>query len=286
MLGARPARQLSKDSHAIENVEPVGYAVHMTRRSELRFAYNARMESGNENQSNATQGNTVPFYRRPIGFRAAGSLCRRRVIPMLKRLSSRSTTILVLLLVLSIGGTIWSFHYRVLYAWLVPNARRSVGFIAGHLYYHEFEFIGTEAAFEHYRSQGRTYLQPHPKHKTLIVSNLPVSAPITKLSFLPDTSNVPVRVYHNNCDHADGIACILDGTSLRDRGVSIPIMLLIHLILIAMLIIFARRNYRRTRPGCCRRCGYSMIGNESGVCPECGSKKGANPMDAAAALHV
>jgi len=30
------------------------------------------------------------------------------------------------------------------------------------------------------------------------------------------------------------------------------------------------QDRRRTRPGCCRRCGYDLTGNVSGICPECG----------------
>jgi hypothetical protein len=32
------------------------------------------------------------------------------------------------------------------------------------------------------------------------------------------------------------------------------------------------RDRRRIRPGCCRKCGYNLTGNVSGVCPECGEK--------------
>jgi hypothetical protein len=32
-----------------------------------------------------------------------------------------------------------------------------------------------------------------------------------------------------------------------------------------------RRDRRRLRKGLCRRCGYDLRGNASGVCPECGS---------------
>jgi hypothetical protein len=43
----------------------------------------------------------------------------------------------------------------------------------------------------------------------------------------------------------------------------------------------AARLYRRLRPkhppGHCRRCGYDLTGNESGVCPECGTIASARP---------
>ena len=31
-------------------------------------------------------------------------------------------------------------------------------------------------------------------------------------------------------------------------------------------------THRRTEPGHCRKCDYNLTGNESGVCPECGTK--------------
>ena len=36
---------------------------------------------------------------------------------------------------------------------------------------------------------------------------------------------------------------------------------------------------RPPRPGVCRRCGYSLTGNVSGVCPECGAKFAAPPTE-------
>lgn len=35
-----------------------------------------------------------------------------------------------------------------------------------------------------------------------------------------------------------------------------------------------RRRRRRGRSGLCRECGYSLAGNVSGVCPECGTRTG------------
>jgi hypothetical protein len=32
-------------------------------------------------------------------------------------------------------------------------------------------------------------------------------------------------------------------------------------------------DHRRVPPGHCQRCGYSLTGNTSGICPECGIKK-------------
>ena len=39
---------------------------------------------------------------------------------------------------------------------------------------------------------------------------------------------------------------------------------------VVVAVLLARR--RAPRPGHCRRCGYDLRGNVSGVCPECGAK--------------
>jgi hypothetical protein len=39
-------------------------------------------------------------------------------------------------------------------------------------------------------------------------------------------------------------------------------------------VMIARR--RALKRGCCRTCGYDLIGNASGVCPECGTIIGLN----------
>lgn len=38
------------------------------------------------------------------------------------------------------------------------------------------------------------------------------------------------------------------------------------------LITGPMRRWRRRRKRCCQQCGYSLIGNLSGVCPECGTE--------------
>jgi len=40
---------------------------------------------------------------------------------------------------------------------------------------------------------------------------------------------------------------------------------------IALLIGIPFALRRRPKPGRCRKCGYDLTGNVSGVCPECGS---------------
>ena len=43
------------------------------------------------------------------------------------------------------------------------------------------------------------------------------------------------------------------------------------LILAVPTAILWRRDRRRIPPGHCGKCGYDLTGNESGVCPECGT---------------
>ena len=55
------------------------------------------------------------------------------------------------------------------------------------------------------------------------------------------------------------------------KGVSrLTLPLAIPYVIVATPTLFAwfRRKYRR---GHCQQCGYDLTGNESGVCPECGS---------------
>ncbi len=38
------------------------------------------------------------------------------------------------------------------------------------------------------------------------------------------------------------------------------------------LVIFMYKQDRQARMGVCEQCGYDLAGNESGVCPECGTR--------------
>jgi hypothetical protein len=49
----------------------------------------------------------------------------------------------------------------------------------------------------------------------------------------------------------------------------------------SLALLSRRLTRRRTRPGCCARCGYELTGNRSGVCPECGTPTGARAGSAA-----
>lgn len=52
--------------------------------------------------------------------------------------------------------------------------------------------------------------------------------------------------------------------------ISVPLWLPLLAVAIPMAILFYR-DRRRILPGYCRECGYNLTGNQSGVCPECGS---------------
>ena len=57
------------------------------------------------------------------------------------------------------------------------------------------------------------------------------------------------------------------------RGVELPIWFPIVVLATYPTIAFIRgplRRHRRRRNGQCLRCGYSLEGNVTGVCPECG----------------
>lgn len=53
---------------------------------------------------------------------------------------------------------------------------------------------------------------------------------------------------------------------------TIIIPLWIPSVLLGALTLVLWRRTRRFPPGQCRRCGYNLTGNVSGVCPECGQR--------------
>ena len=45
----------------------------------------------------------------------------------------------------------------------------------------------------------------------------------------------------------------------------------IPIVLCLVVAALAHRRARKPAPGACRKCGYDLTGNVTGVCPECGN---------------
>lgn len=58
--------------------------------------------------------------------------------------------------------------------------------------------------------------------------------------------------------------------SWADHGLDVPLWLPFVLVLLPTAFLWHRDP--RPLPGHCRKCGYDLTGNESGVCPECGER--------------
>ena len=62
---------------------------------------------------------------------------------------------------------------------------------------------------------------------------------------------------------------------VRKRFIRLPLWMPLLLLATYPAIAFIRgplRRWRRRRKGLCLKCGYSLTGNVSGVCPECGAE--------------
>ena len=59
------------------------------------------------------------------------------------------------------------------------------------------------------------------------------------------------------------------GPCYRQTDISLPLWMLLPVIELPSLYLW--RNNRRVAPGHCAACGYNLIGNVSGICPECGN---------------
>ena len=96
--------------------------------------------------------------------------------------------------------------------------------------------------------------------------------------YLPVKGILDYREWHHN---APGISYVSVGAvnperaghSTRIRPLALPFWpVSVHLFIYPVVAYYRgpRRRLRRTRKGLCLRCGYNLIGNVSGVCPECG----------------
>lgn len=60
------------------------------------------------------------------------------------------------------------------------------------------------------------------------------------------------------------------------HSVCVPLWLCLVVVAVYPSVAFLRgplRTWRRRRSGACLQCGYNLRGNESGVCPECGTRR-------------
>ncbi len=83
--------------------------------------------------------------------------------------------------------------------------------------------------------------------------------------------------YMSSVKHLGGLIliCNFRFASGDIRGIALPHWLICLLLFAYPTVAFIRgplRRYRRRKPGLCIKCGYNLTGNESGVCPECGTK--------------
>jgi len=53
--------------------------------------------------------------------------------------------------------------------------------------------------------------------------------------------------------------------------IEIALFTMVHVV-IAMVILCLMYIGPRSLDGCCKKCGYNLTGNVSGICPECGEQ--------------
>ena len=78
----------------------------------------------------------------------------------------------------------------------------------------------------------------------------------------------------------EGVACtehvLVPGRAVHANHIGIPLWRVAILLAAYPAIALIRgplRRWRRKKRGQCLKCGYDLTGNESGVCPECGTRK-------------
>ncbi len=68
----------------------------------------------------------------------------------------------------------------------------------------------------------------------------------------------------------DGTVHYMNRGSLTGTNYEIPLWLPFLVVAAPTALLFWRGRLIRHPPGHCRKCGYNLTGNVSGVCPECG----------------
>lgn len=62
------------------------------------------------------------------------------------------------------------------------------------------------------------------------------------------------------------------GPNKKDRAYILYVPLWLPFVVVLISTAFFWHRDRRILPGHCRKCGYDLTGNVSGVCPECGER--------------
>jgi len=70
----------------------------------------------------------------------------------------------------------------------------------------------------------------------------------------------------------------LQGTQDSEYQFRMPWWAAIAIPLLLPVIVGFRRHVHRTKIGRCPKCRYNLMGNTSGICPECGTKIPAEPL--------
>jgi hypothetical protein len=117
---------------------------------------------------------------------------------------------------------------------------------------------------------------------TLIVARVSGSQPdraMPVLSWIFNTvpSGLPPSLDHLNSDSSflwgHGSHCVVNGQAVQQVLLRFPLLAIAILPVGCIAVQSAVHEWRRRQRGrmCrCEACGYSLVGNVSGVCPECG----------------
>lgn len=100
------------------------------------------------------------------------------------------------------------------------------------------------------------------------------SGPQQPLSARFKSVSLPAIFSVYDCQHSNPQVNVGYFSNIKYAGLSVHLWLPTLLFAIYPLIVIRRllRRRRRLRRGLCLTCGYSLAGNVSGVCPECGGQ--------------
>ncbi len=214
---------------------------------------------------------TEPIRPGQSAWTRFGNVRLERLGPLIRRCMSPMVVVCLVLLMMMVAGDLWAGNERS--AWVVGGGERSnwkVGYIRYVIVIRSVTFEGSDEAFKYYDDNIPGGWSWTNSAGVFEISNHfnGFGSPGTWTLMKPEISSYSGSVQHSICKHAAGIPCILDGATYRSRFCRAPLWIP-ALLLIGIMFISGHRRFRRTRPGCCWRCGYMLIGLVSGKCPEC-----------------